>query len=461
MQLVLPRLISPNQSAFVRGRNIVHITLLSHELTRSLNSPSAKGRSCLKLDLRKAFDSMRWEFLEMVLRVLQSFSYYWTAAFSLPTMTHKVIEQLLRNFLWAGDSTNSYKCVVKWVQLMAWDYCLFYVHYLDSLGTNFSHGVNFATAGSTIRPQNESLAIAGFSPFSLDIQLSQFAQFKLRSQWVAKQGGVFKDLMPEQKYFSRALYTIDIGANDVLQGYIQNLTDEEIRAIIHDALGVLASSIKSLYDGGGRFFWVHNTLPFGCLPYKLVVVPPTADETDGVGCSIPLNKMAEYFNCELNKTVVQLTKELPLAVLTYVDIYSAKYKLISQTAKYGFEYPLKACCGYGGGKYNFNISFRCGIPVVVNGTPITVRSCEYPSTRITFDGIHFTEAANKWIFDHIKTGDLIGQVKNKRSDFTRISQGTSYVCKQDHLDLEPTKIDLTPKTCPMSKDFFDKEFEEQ
>ncbi|KAK1271497.1 GDSL esterase/lipase [Acorus gramineus] len=196
--------------------------------------------------------------------------------------------------------------------------------YLDSLGTNFSHGVNFATAASTIGPQNQSLAISGFSSFSLDIQLTQFMQFKSRSQLVAKQGGVFKDLMPKKKYFSQALYTIDIGQNDISQAYFKKLSDEEIKASIRDVLGILAKSIKSLYDGGARFFWVHNTSPIGCIPLMLFSVPPAANQTDSVGCSIPLNKMAEYFNSELNKTVVQLRKELPLAVLTYVNIYSAK-----------------------------------------------------------------------------------------------------------------------------------------
>ncbi|KAK1326416.1 hypothetical protein QJS10_CPA01g01883 [Acorus calamus] len=33
----------------------------------SLNTPSAKGRSCIKVDLRKAFDSVRWDFLEAVM----------------------------------------------------------------------------------------------------------------------------------------------------------------------------------------------------------------------------------------------------------------------------------------------------------------------------------------------------------------------------------------------------------
>ncbi|KAK1318220.1 GDSL esterase/lipase [Acorus calamus] len=205
--------------------------------------------------------------------------------------------------------------------------------------------------------------------------------------------------MPKQKYFSQALYTIDIGVNDIVQAYVQNMTDVEIRAIIHDELGILASSIKSLYDEGARFFWVHNTAPIGCIPFMLVSVPPAANQMDSVGCSIPLNKMVEYFNSELSRTVVQLRKELPLAVLTYVDVYSVKYKLISHAAEYGFKYPIKACCGYVGGKYNFNRNIRCGSPVVVNGTLITVNSCKDPSTHVNFEGIHFTDAANKCLLD--------------------------------------------------------------
>lgn len=43
--------------------------------------------------------------------------------------------------------------------------------YLDSLGTNFRHGANFATGGSSIRP-------GGYSPFHLGVQISQFVRFK-------------------------------------------------------------------------------------------------------------------------------------------------------------------------------------------------------------------------------------------------------------------------------------------
>ncbi|KAK1283060.1 hypothetical protein QJS10_CPB21g01579 [Acorus calamus] len=67
LQRVLPTLISSNQSAFIRGRNIVHNILLAHELMRYLHVPSAKGRTCIKIDIRKAFDSVRWDFLHQIL----------------------------------------------------------------------------------------------------------------------------------------------------------------------------------------------------------------------------------------------------------------------------------------------------------------------------------------------------------------------------------------------------------
>lgn len=47
--------------------------------------------------------------------------------------------------------------------------------YLDSMGSNFSNGANFAASGSTIKPE------ASMSPLDLGIQLYQFDQFKART----------------------------------------------------------------------------------------------------------------------------------------------------------------------------------------------------------------------------------------------------------------------------------------
>ena len=56
---------------------------------------------------------------------------------------------------------------------------------------------------------------------------------------------------------------------------------------------------------------------------------------DKAGCAIPYNEVARFFNRGLKATVVQLRKELPLAAITYVDVYSVKYSLISQAKKHG------------------------------------------------------------------------------------------------------------------------------
>lgn len=66
--------------------------------------------------------------------------------------------------------------------------------------------------------------------------------------------------------------------------------------------------------------------------------------------------------------------------------------------------PLRACCGHGG-KYNYNRHVGCGGKITVNGTKILIaKSCEDPSVMVNWDGVHYTEAANKFVFDRIVDG---------------------------------------------------------
>ena len=60
---LLPSLVSPNQAAFIRGRSIHDHIALAHELVQRLKLKLAGGSLCLKLDISKAFDKLKWSFL--------------------------------------------------------------------------------------------------------------------------------------------------------------------------------------------------------------------------------------------------------------------------------------------------------------------------------------------------------------------------------------------------------------
>lgn len=93
--------------------------------------------------------------------------------------------------------------------------------------------------------------------------------------------------------------------------------------------------LQKLYQQGARAFWIHNTGPIGCLPYTLVFYPPEPNDIDPHGCVASHNRIAQEFNRQLREWVSKLSVQLHDAKLSYIDIYSAKYSLISEAKKHG------------------------------------------------------------------------------------------------------------------------------
>ncbi|XP_044502049.1 GDSL esterase/lipase At1g09390-like [Mangifera indica] len=246
--------------------------------------------------------------------------------------------------------------------------------YLESLGPNFSNGVNFAICGAATLPR--------YTPFQLGVQMLQFSRFRSLSSQLISKG--YKNLVSEED-FKNALYIFDIGQNDLV-GAFGYLSYQQVLEKIPSFIAEIRFAIWSIYQQGGKNFWVHNTGPLGCLPQSLATTAKNASAFDEYGCIQSLNNAANAFDIQLSALCEILRSEMKNATIVYVDIYNIKLDLIVNSAKYGFENPFMACCGYGGMPYNFNPNIRC--------SQTSANVCNQGSQYVSWDGVHYTEAAN-------------------------------------------------------------------
>nr|AAA83209.1 coil protein [Medicago sativa] len=246
--------------------------------------------------------------------------------------------------------------------------------YLNSVGSNYRYGANFASGGASICPGS------GWSPFDLGLQVTQFRQFKSQTRILFNNETEpsLKSGLPRPEDFSKALYTIDIGLNDLASGFLR-FSEEQVQRSFPEILGNFSQAVKQLYNEGARVFWIHNVGPVGCLPLNYYSNQnKKKGNLDANVCVESENKITQELNNKLKDQVSQLRKELVQAKFTYVDMYKAKYELISNAKSQGFVSLIDFCCGSYTGDYSVN----CGM---------NTNLCTNPSQHISWDGIHYSK----------------------------------------------------------------------
>ncbi|KAK1278160.1 GDSL esterase/lipase [Acorus gramineus] len=273
--------------------------------------------------------------------------------------------------------------------------------YLDSIGTpNFRRGCNFAAAGSTVLPATASAV----SPFSFGVQVAQFFRFKARVlELLANKGHKLDKYIPAEGFFNQGLYMFDIGQND-LAGAFYSKTEDQVIASIPTILLEFETGIKKLYDQGARRFWIHNTGPLGCLPQNIAAFGKDPSKLDELGCVSSHNRAAKLFNLQFNALYKKLQGQYTDANMTYVDIFSIKLNLLANFSRYGFESPITVCCGYGGPPLNYDSRVPCGQTKIIDGSSVTAKGCDDATEYVSWDGIHYSEAANLYVSNQILTG---------------------------------------------------------
>uniref|UniRef100_A0A803PCY1 Reverse transcriptase domain-containing protein n=1 Tax=Cannabis sativa TaxID=3483 RepID=A0A803PCY1_CANSA len=71
MRHLLPRIVSPNETAFVKGRSITENTMIDREIVHSMKKKrGSRGFMMIKIDMEKAYDKLDWNFIISVLSSL-------------------------------------------------------------------------------------------------------------------------------------------------------------------------------------------------------------------------------------------------------------------------------------------------------------------------------------------------------------------------------------------------------
>ncbi|KAK3419766.1 hypothetical protein EUGRSUZ_G00524, partial [Eucalyptus grandis] len=206
--------------------------------------------------------------------------------------------------------------------------------YLESLGQNSSNGANFAVSRAATIPRDSPSAWASNSTSSSFSNLALRCFSRGHANLVGKDG------------FADALYTIDIGQND-LTAQFTNLPYLQVVGNIPIFIEEIRFAIWSIYQSGGKNFWVHNTGPLGYLPSILVTAAHDASDIDELGCLRSRNDAARQFNRLLQSLCKELRSQMKNATIVYVDIFAIKYDLIANYTIHGFENPLMACYNNG------------------------------------------------------------------------------------------------------------------
>lgn len=68
---VLPSLIDQVQSAFVANRVIVHNIFICQDMMKNYHRKSLPARCTVKVNLKKAYDSLNWEFIRELMVALK------------------------------------------------------------------------------------------------------------------------------------------------------------------------------------------------------------------------------------------------------------------------------------------------------------------------------------------------------------------------------------------------------
>nr|XP_027105395.1 GDSL esterase/lipase At1g28590-like isoform X1 [Coffea arabica] len=251
--------------------------------------------------------------------------------------------------------------------------------------SRFQAGLNFAVAGAT------ALDVPFYGEKGISSTLANISM-STQLRW-------FKGLLPSlcnssscSEVFKSSLFLMGFGGNDYGKAFLQGKSLEETKSLVPLVISATRSAINELIDLGVVNIMVNGLLPDGCSPAMLTYFKSSnkEDYDTATGCLSWLNDFSNYHNELLQEELNGVRANHPDALILYADYFNPLMQLFRSPEQNGFGgRSLMACCGDGGPPYNYNFSAQCGEPAST--------ACAWPSLYISWDGIHLTEAAYRFM----------------------------------------------------------------
>ena len=168
-------------------------------------------------------------------------------------------------------------------------------------------------------------------------------------------------------------YNYAFSANKPVDGGARNIYNfgrmatgvAEAMALVPDVVRSVTSAARELLDMGATRVVIPGNFPLGCVPSYMAAVNETEPAAyDGNGCLAALNLFAQMHNVLLQQGIRELRRSYTSATISYADYFYAYVRMLRDAGKTGLDEGArtKACCGAGGGAYNFDMDQMCGAP---------------------------------------------------------------------------------------------------
>uniref|UniRef100_A0A0E0GHP5 Esterase n=1 Tax=Oryza nivara TaxID=4536 RepID=A0A0E0GHP5_ORYNI len=251
---------------------------------------------------------------------------------------------------------------------------------------DFRHGANFAVGGATALRreffEEMGLDLTNIPPYSLDVQVEWFKSVLHSLASADKE---------RKKIMSKSMFIMgEIGGNDYNQPFFQNRSFiNEIKPLVPKVISKIENAIKVLIDLGAKTIIVPGNFPIGCVPGYLGMFRNklSPKDYDVFGCIKWLNDFSEYHNHALKRMMHRIPHD-PTITILYGDYYNTALEITRHPAIHGFKREIVFVACYKDGNSSMNL-------------------CPDPSTHISWDGLHLTEAAYKFVAHHMLHGPYL------------------------------------------------------